>query len=276
LICVIFATFLAASGSLAAASGPDGGESVCVPIIMYHQVKTFNAGKDVILPWEFENDLKYLSENNYITITMSDLIDYVYNGKSLPEKPVILTFDDGYLNNYVYVYPLLKEYNMKIVFSIIGKNIDDFTNIPDDNIDYSHVTWDQLCEMLDSGCVEVQNHTYNLHNYSKYTVGCAQKYGETFMEYEMRLNEDIGRLQEEIIEMTGRTPNTFAYPFGKYCDEMDEILKKLGFKASLTCDYGVNVINMDDPDSLFSLKRICRSHGQGIEKLIKEGLKTVR
>ena len=138
-------------------------EAVYVPIISYHEVKAFGLGKDVISPWEFESDLKYLAENSYTTITMSQLIDYVMGGTSLPDKPIILTFDDGYLNNYVYVLPLLKKYNMNIVFSVIGINIDDFTRVPDDNIDYSHVTWDQLNEMIDSGFVEVQNHTYNMH-----------------------------------------------------------------------------------------------------------------
>lgn len=122
---------------------------VYLPIIMYHEVKPYNAGKDVIFPWELENDLKYLSENDYTAITMNDLINYVYDEVQLPKKPIVLSFDDGYLNNYVYVLPLLKKYSMKMVFSIIGKNTDDFTRVPDDSIDYSHVTWEQLNEMLD-------------------------------------------------------------------------------------------------------------------------------
>jgi len=206
------------------------GDPVYLPIMMYHEVKAFKAGKDVILPWEFESDLKYLSENNYTTITMNDLIDYVYNDAPLPEKPIILSFDDGYLNNYVYVLPLLKQYNMKIVLSIIGKNTDDFTNIPDDNLDYSHVTWDQLNEMLDSGCVEVQNHTYNLHKYTKSRIGCMQRSNESDADYEKILTEDIGMLQEKITSMTGYTPTTFAYPYGAFCKNTEVVLKKLGLR----------------------------------------------
>jgi hypothetical protein len=110
-ILFLLAVFIAASPLSAPAAAEEGeapeGEPVYLPIIMYHEVKPCRAGKDVILPWEFENDLKYLSANNYTTITMSDLIDYVYNDGELPEKPIILSFDDGYLNTYVYVLPLL-------------------------------------------------------------------------------------------------------------------------------------------------------------------------
>ncbi len=251
---------------------PEEG-TICLPIIMYHEVKTFKTGKDVITPYEFESDLKYLSDNGYTTITMTQLIDFVYNNKELPEKPIILSFDDGYLNNYKYVFPLLKKYNIKMVFSIIGKNTDDFTRIPDDDLDYSHVTWEQLIEMLDSGYVEVQNHSYNLHKQAK-RYGCAQISGETISHYEQIMKEDIGKFQEQITLMTGKTPNTFTYPYGRSSKNTDTILKELGFKATLSCDYGINIITKD-PEGLFGLKRICRAHGQSIEKVLKQGMKTL-
>ena len=249
-------------------------KTVYLPIMMYHEVKPFKPGKDVITPWEFESDLKYLSKNNYTTIDMRELESYVYNNTLLPENPIILSFDDGYLNNYHYVLPLLKKYDMKIVFSIIGKNTDDFTRIPDNNLDYSHVTWEQLNEMLGTGCVEVQNHTYDLHKYTKSRVGCKQKYNESDEAYEKTLIEDIGKLQEEIAQMTGFRPNTFAYPYGASSKNTDAVLKKLGFIATLTCNYGINKITRC-PSCLYGLKRICREHNSGIGSLLKEAYKTV-
>lgn len=250
------------------------GESIRLPIIMYHEVKTFKTGKDVITPYEFESDLKYLKENYYNTITMTQLIDYVYHDGKLPENPIILSFDDGYLNNSVYVLPLLEKYNMKIVLSLIGINTDDFTRVPDSNIDYSHVTWSQLNEMLNSGFVEVQNHSYNLHG-TKGRIGCRQKLGESLEKYEQVLTEDIGKLQQELTAMTGKTPNTFAYPYGAWSKNTDDILKKLGFQATLSCKYGINQITKD-PEKLFRLKRICRAHGQSVEKLLNKGMKTLK
>ncbi len=149
-------------------------DGILVPIIMYHQVKNSGFGNDVISSYEFESDLKYLEENHYNTITMTQLIDYVYNKKELPMNPVILSFDDGYLSTYLNVYPLLKEYNMKIVLSIIGKSVDEFSKVCDENINYSHITWDEVKEMQQSGLVEIQNHSYNLHKISKGRYGCCQ------------------------------------------------------------------------------------------------------
>lgn len=248
--------------------------TICLPIIMYHQVKPYKLGENAISPYEFESDLKYLSKNNYTTITMTQLIDYEYNNKALPLKPIILSFDDGYLNNYVYVFPLLKKYNMKMVFSIVGKSTDDFTNIPSTNLNYSHVTWNQLKEMTDSGYVEVQNHTNNLHITSNGRIGCMQKSNESLPHYVQVMIDDIGKLQEKITLMTGKTPNTFAYPYGRASKNTDPILKKLGFKASFSCNYGVNLISKN-AEELFDLKRINRSHGQSIEKIITEAMKTL-
>lgn len=250
-------------------------DSVCVPIIVYHEVKLKLSNNYVIAPYEFESDLKYLAANHYSTVTMNQLVDYVYYGKSLPENPIVLSFDDGYLDNYKYVYPLLKEYNMKIVLSLIAKNTDDFTRIPDDNLEYSHVTWDQLNEMLASGLVEVQNHTYNLHSNKSGRVGCMQMSGESDSHYEQVLSEDLMKCQEEIKQMTGATPNTFTYPYGTISRNAAPILKKLGFKATLSCNYGVNLIKKD-PDSLYDLKRICRMHGKPLSKALKDGMDTLR
>ena len=253
----------------------DNGETLYLPIIMYHEIKTYKTGKDVITPYEFESDLKYLQNNNYHTITMTELINYVYGNGKLPENPIVLSFDDGYLSTYKYAFPLLKKYNMKMVFSIIGKNTDDFTRIPDDNLDYSHVTWAQLKEMTDSGYVEVQNHTYNLHKMSNGRIGCMQCHAESAEKYEQLLTDDITKLQNKIFESTGKSPNTFTYPYGKFNNNSELIMKKLGFKATLSCQYGINAIKKD-PERLFGLKRICRSHGYNMKKLLKEAQKTIK
>jgi peptidoglycan/xylan/chitin deacetylase (PgdA/CDA1 family) len=243
---------------------------------MYHQVKNSGLGKNVISPYEFECDLKYLSENNYHTITMTQLVDYVYNGTSLPENPIILSFDDGYLTTYKYVYPLLQKYNMKIVLSIVGKVTDDFSKVVDNNISYAHMTWEQIGEMKASGTIELQNHSYNMHKVSNGRYGCGQMYHESLTDYKRVISEDVTTLQNKIELMTGDVPNTFTYPFGKYNDNTENILKELGFKATLTVQYGVNVLKPDKPEKLYGLKRICRAHNQSIQKMIKEGMKTLK
>jgi peptidoglycan/xylan/chitin deacetylase (PgdA/CDA1 family) len=162
---------------------------------------------------------------------------------------------------------------MKIVFSIIGKDIDNFSAKPSDNIDTSHVTWGQLNEMLDSGYVEVQNHSYDLHDRCGGRIGCRKLPTDSDAEYEQLITDDVGRLQNRIKLVTGRTPSTFVYPYGAWSEKTENILKKLGFKASITCKYGINIITKN-PDDLYHLKRICRSHNQNVAKVINEGLKS--
>ena len=203
---------------------------------------------------------------------MADLIAYVRDGTPLPEKPIILSFDDGYYNNYVYVLPLLQQYSARIVLSLLGRNTDDFTEWPSESIDYAHVTWDQLNEMLDTGLVEVQNHSYNLHAYTSERHGCIQNPGESDAAYTQLLRADLQRLQDELAEHTGRTPDTFAYPYGKYGDLTDTVLRDMGFQATLTCDWGVNHITRD-PDCLYRLGRICRSHNQSLQSVLRRALK---
>lgn len=253
-------------------SEPDG---IVVPIIMYHGVKTSNTQKDIITPNELETDLRYLQSNQYSTITMTDLIDYCNNEKELPAKPIILSFDDGYYNNYAYVLPLLEKYHMKIVFSLIGIYTDDATNQPQNNLNYSHVTWAQANAMIQSGLVEIQNHTYNLHTITAKRSGCRKNPGESPAHYEKVLTEDIDRLQQEITSMTGTTPNTFTYPYGLVSKESCPIIRNLGFEASLTCNYGVNLIPKD-PDALFGLKRLCRPHGLSLQTVLQKAIKEMK
>lgn len=251
-------------------------DRVYLPIIMYHQIKNFNTGKNTITPYEFESDLKYLSDNHYNTITVTQLIDFVSNNKSLPENPIILSFDDGYLNTYKYALPLLEKYKMKIVLSVIGKDLDNYSKIHCNDLDYSHITWTQLKEMIDSGCVEVQNHSYDMHSESNGRVGCRKKSSESIDEYEKALSADINKLQVKLKTITGCVPNTYAYPFGCSSEETAGIIKKTGLKATLSVKYGINIIDKNNPEVLYGLRRICRAHGYSMEKLIKDVYKTLK
>ena len=276
LMIFVLVGFNAAAGRIFRGSGAVAAEneSVCVPIIVYHNVQPKRSNYS-ITPGEFESDLQYLAREHYTAVTMNQLMDYVSGGESLPTKPIVLSFDDGYLDNYRYVYPLIKKYDTQIVLSIIAKNTDDFTQYPDDNLDYSHVTWTQLKEMADSGLVDVENHTYNLHSDKNGRIGCMQKAGESYQQYEKILSDDLMKCQNEISVHIGSLPATFTYPYGKISKNAEPILKELGFRATLTCNFGVNRINRD-PACLYDLKRICRMHGKNLSKAIAEGMKTLK
>jgi len=239
------------------ANGTDN--SIPLPIIMYHGLLKDHSyqNKYFIHPDYFENDLKYIEKNGYTTIFISDLIAYVENGVPLPEKPIMLTFDDGYYNNYLYGFPLLEEYKAKAVISLIGKYTDDYTNVSDVSPYYSHITWEDARIMQNSGLVEFQNHSYNLHLNDNGRVGAAQAIDESYDKYSNFLKSDIELLQQEFFVWLSQRPLCFTYPFGSYTDNTDSVLKELGFKATLSCYEGLNYITKD-PNCLFKLKRYLR------------------
>lgn len=237
----------------------DYSTSVKVPIIMYHGLinDTNLQTEYFISPDVFESDLKYIKENNYNPVFISDLISFVYESKPLPENPIVLSFDDGYYNNYCYAYPLLQKYKMKAVISIIGLYTDKFSRKDENNAAYSHITWKQLTEMTDSGLVEIQNHTYNLHELND-RRGSSKMQDESETQYKKILTDDVTRLQKEIQHYTGKIPDTFTYPFGIFSDTEEAIIKELGFKATLGCSEGINYITPNDESCLYQLKRYLR------------------
>lgn len=234
-------------------------EYIKVPIIMYHSIlkDPARSNKYTITPAVLEEDLKYIKANGYETITISDLISYVYADKPLPPKPIILTFDDGHYNNYGYLYPLLEKYDMKAVISIVGSYTDKFSETNEANLNYSYLRWKDINELISSGRIEFQNHTYNLHDNTHGRIGAKKKKGESDDEYKKILEEDINKLQNEFKENTGYVPTCFTYPFGGISNSSLDIIKELGFKASLSCEEGINKITKN-PNSLYLLKRYNR------------------
>lgn len=258
-------TFTGISIGRSVAVSAEGKEGVPVPVIMYHSIlrDPKMQGDYVISPELLEQDLKYLQSHGYTGIVMQDLLGYVQNGTPLPEKPVLLTFDDGYYNNYFYAYPLAKQYQFKILISPVGFFTQRFSDTDDPNPYYAHITWDNIREMEQSGYVEFQNHSYNLHAQSP-RKGAKRKSGESVEEYQQMLKEDLSKMQQAMQEHTGILPTTFVYPFGAVSKEAEPVLRELGFQATLVCESRTNFITRD-PDCLFALGRYLRPAGVSSE-----------
>ncbi len=247
------------NSSPAAAALPQTGTAV--PIIMYHSLLKDSKFQNrfVISPELLESDLQYLKDHGYTAIHMTDLIDYVKRRVPLPEKPIILTFDDGYYNNYFYGYPLLQRYKTKAVISVVGKYTEEFSLADSNHPNYSHLTWDQLAEMQKSGLVEIQNHTYNLHTNDRQRKGAGRAKGETEEHYRQLLTQDIVHLQELLMQHCRILPNTFTYPFGEIGEGAEDIIRELGFDASLGCTETMNWFSSDSTSSdLYHLGRFLR------------------
>ncbi len=244
-------------------------ESVFLPIIMYHSLlKNDKLQNDyTISPDVFENDLKFFTDNGYTTITVKNLTDFVFHNKSLPPKCIMLTFDDGYYNNYFYAYPLLKKYKCKAIFSPIVCMTEKYTEERNISVSYGHISVSDIKEMLSSGCVEIQNHSYNLHKLSP-RRGAEQKRGESDEIYEKTISEDIVKAQNYLEEKIGVQPDCFIYPFGAKSSRTIDIIKKLGFVCTMDCTEKPNRIT-HSPDSLYELGRYRRDGKENIQSLIK-------
>jgi len=243
-------------------------EPVEVPIIMYHKVTRDRGqlGEHAITPGELAADLAFLADSDYEVVTMNQLAAFVLGEGRLPEKPIVLTFDDGYFSDYRYVFPLLKQYEIPIVCSIMGKITDTYTEEGRQDINYPHLTWPLIREMAASGLVEFQSHGYDLHGSQR---GAKQRRGETDEAYADRLAADLNTLQRRIEAELGVRPTSFTYPYGARSRTSDEILKSLGFSASLICEGRRNFISRGDADCLFGLGRINRPHGRSLEEILE-------
>jgi peptidoglycan/xylan/chitin deacetylase (PgdA/CDA1 family) len=176
---------------------------------------------------EFENQMKYLYDNGYRTLKMQEVVDFYYNDISIPEKSVLLTFDDMYKSVYKYAYPILKKYN----FNAVGFVVLDW--LFDEAQEYSYsqsvcMSKDELREICD--VFEFANHTKALHTRKgeQTTVQTIDK--QSFI-------EDI-TICEDFVNAKG----AFAYPFGGYNEEVIGRLKELGFRLGFTSIPGKNTL----------------------------------
>ncbi|MCI9015554.1 MAG: polysaccharide deacetylase family protein [Clostridia bacterium] len=180
---------------------------------MYHSILKSRSGDFIVSPDTFEKDLLYIKEKGYTTITMQDLINYVYSDIPLPYKPIIITLDDGHYNNLTYIVPILKKYNMKAVISIVGEYTNSYTKTDEANPNYSYLRWKDIIALSKSGYIEFQNHTYNLHSMINGRNGCMKKYTESIAQYSQLLENDIIKLQEEFKNYTRIYSNYFYLSF---------------------------------------------------------------
>ena len=246
-------------GVLTVSNQARAAEPVSLPILMYHHISKSPEqwGKHVIAPETFEGDLQYLADNGYTTVTTADLIAYVDEGQALPEKPVMITFDDGQLSFLEYALPLLERYNMQAVAAIVGAYADQYTETPDRNVSYAHMTWEDLKTLADSGRVEIASHTYNMHNLDEGRKGCRINSGESGSAYKETFRTDLLQNQELIAGAIGQRPLAFAYPFGFFCAEAREELEQQGYRVVFTCTEQVNQLT-GDPGELMELGRFNR------------------
>lgn len=206
-----------------------------VPVLCYHQIRNWTAsdgrvGKDYIVPpAEFRSQMKMLADSGYHTILPDELYNYLAYGSTLPEKPIMLTFDDTKLDQYTVALPELKKHGFKGVFFIMTVSL----GRP------NYMSRAQVRELSDLGHV-IGSHTYDHQNVKKYK-------GEDWI-------KQIEKPTKTLQDITGKDIKYFAYPFGLWNKEAIPELKKRGFRAAF-----ILAEKRDEKDPLFTIRRIIAS-----------------
>jgi len=203
-----------------------------VPILCYHQLRDFRpsdskTAKDYIVPVvNFQEQIKLLADSGYHSILPDQLYDYLLYGKSLPSKPVIISFDDTRLDHYTVALAELNKYGFKGVFFIMTVSL----NRP------GYMTKEQVKHLADEG------HVIGLHTWNHKNV-------KTFTEEDWAIQ--VTKPWEQLKAITGQPVDYFAYPFGLWNKEGLEKIKQFGFKAAFQLS-----ARRDESSPLFCIRRM--------------------
>ena len=248
--------------------------STQVPILMYHHLSEDVTNSEMVSPEQFEAQIRALTEAGYTSISFDELQAYVLRGEPLPEKPVVITFDDGYRSNYTLAYPILQKYGMKATIFAIGVSFGkdhykdtDYTITP-------HFGADEAAEMTASGLISIQSHTYDMHQWPPYETGLAvrenilQLPGESEESYVQALTEDFTRSRALLEGATGQPVDVLAYPAGQYSTLTQVTLQSLGVHVTLSTNPGVNTVVKGLPQTLYAMLRFAITEDISPEALL--------
>ena len=257
LLLIAALVFAAFGGAAAVRTAAVPEQTVRLPILMYHSVCVNDRVRSeyVLPPERFRADMEYLKAHGYTTVFLAEARDYVNGAGPLPEKPVVVTLDDGFLNSLTEVLPVLEALDMKAEINVVGEFCLREETARYRSPAYSYLSPSELCALRDSGRFEIGSHTFALHSL-RGRRGCAKTEGESAAAYEETLREDLRSMRELLLKPCGIETSVFAYPFGAYGKETEEILKRAGFDILLTCSETVNELYPGAP--LTSLGRINR------------------
>ncbi|MBF0519016.1 MAG: polysaccharide deacetylase family protein [Nitrospirae bacterium] len=199
----------------------------------------------------FEKQMSFLKHNGYTTLTTSDFLEIIHTGK-MPPKPVMITFDDGWLDNWVYAYPILKSMQLKAVFFVITgligasglrKRMDEGFNRPlpthsqckaalETNSTEVMMSWDELLAMEQSGLIDVQSHTYTHIRWDTLSYEKSDMLNHLY--------KDIASSKAAIEEHLSKNCTALCWPWGIYTEDYIKAAQKSGFTLLFTTEKGTS------------------------------------
>lgn len=185
-----------------------------VPVFMYHDILPKKEVFFDVTYQEFEQHLRLIQEKGLTPISFDQLVTHLRTGLPLPEKPIMLTFDDGYGGHYDFVYPLLKKYGYPAVFSVYTHNMGI-------NTGRSHVNWQQLKTMAADPLITIASHSVT-HPRDLRELSDAQ------------LQREVAKSKQILEAQLGISIRYFTYPEGNYDERVAKALQAAGYQAALT------------------------------------------
>lgn len=262
---------------LQATALPDETVSRDVPVLMWHNLAEESSGDMTISVDTFRAQIEALHEAGFKTVSLQQLYNYVHFGTELPGKPIVLTFDDGYFSNYEYAFPILQEYDMQATIFAIGVSVGKDTYKDTDHAMTPHFGADEAREMVDSGLISVQSHTFDMHQWPPFEDGNAQVRetllpfdGEADADYEAAVEADFAESRELLESITGQPVNALAFPEGAYVTLTQDALRSAGAELTFTTVRAVNTVVKGLPQSLCAMPRFGMTESADMSALVAE------
>ncbi|MEN6390971.1 MAG: polysaccharide deacetylase family protein [Syntrophomonas sp.] len=256
-ICILL-TVLGLIGFLVLTAFTMYKQNHAVAVLEYHNFAQGPVGMDD--PWTvsqdaFREQMAYLSQNCRV-IPLKTFLQEVEQNKEISENTVVITFDDGYRSNYLLAFPVIKQYKVPVTIFIVGDYIE-----KGQVADYPALHWSDMKEMADSGLVDIESHTYALHemltNASGNQVSALMNYTtpsgaiETETEHYQRIENDLIKSSQYIESHLGIKPDILSWPFGSYDKKAIQAAKKAGFPYMVSrVAYSNPLIDVDEANRL--------------------------
>lgn len=225
-------------------------------VFMYHSFTNnrLKESKYVVNIDDFEKDIIYLKNKGVTFLDLDTLYSLYKSKKPLPKNSVMITIDDGYLNNLTLMLPVIEKHKVNVIISIVGAFTDNEENETSKSNYYSYMTWDEIGEISKSDYVEIINHSYDFHEFNDLRKGSQKNEKENLKDYLTLFYADTKMAENKILDHTNKKPIAYAYPYGMISKESEIMLKCMGYKISFSCREGINKIDYGK-NSLFSLSR---------------------
>ena len=225
-----------------------------LPILMYHDLT--EGPSDTVSAAQFARQMDALQAAGYTPVRIQAVEEFVRNGTDLPEKPVLITCDDGYESNYTIAWPILRQHSFPALYFTIGVSIGKKTYKDTGVRMYPHYNMEQIAEMTRDGLIVVASHGYNIHEVKgrdpePVRSGILPRQGESDAEYTAFLRGDCARMRE----ILGGSASYFAYPYGIWAARSEEILLQEGVRVTMTTAPRTNVLIRGMPQSLLGMGR---------------------